>query len=235
MSEVPNAGGGGGRSRLIAGTVFVLLLLVGGVWVFATATSRPGGTVETAAPTGTSRESESVCGLSGFETSSSLSSAPSAEWTLVGTVAAPSTSAGPGTVDGAGFRSCFAQTAEGALLAAVNYVALSSDPRLQPDLWRLLEPGVVRDRVRDAYGDATGVPSSTRMQVAGFKVLQYDGASAVIDVAWQITGSQSGLVSMPIELVWLEGDWLVATTDAGLPYAPTALQSLGGYIPFSGA
>lgn len=177
----------------------------------------------------------SVCGLEGFEHSSSLVAAPENEWELVGTVAAPTApTAGPGVVDADGFRSCFAHTASGALFAAVNYVALSSDPRLQPHVWRLMEPGEVRDQAEAAAANGAE-PSSSRLQVAGFRVLKYDGATAVVDVAWQVTAPNDGLMSLPVELTWMDGDWYLATTSTGLPYAPASIQNLGGYIPWSGA
>jgi hypothetical protein len=48
--------------------------------------------------------------------------------------------------------------------------------------------------------------------------------------------STGDLVSVPLKLVWAEGDWKVEMTDEGkLPLAPGEIASLGGYIPWSGA
>ncbi|MFV0434289.1 MAG: hypothetical protein ACK5LO_09945 [Leucobacter sp.] len=183
-----------------------------------------------------SGDDASVCGLEGFETESSLEQAPDVEWELVGTVAVPvDSTVGPGVVDDDGFRSCFAHTAEGALYSAINYVALSSDPRLQPKIWQLFEEGPVRDNAKEESESGSGMPSSARLQVAGFKIMSYTGERAVIDVAWQVSSPASGIMSMPVELVWEEGDWYLATTDTGLPYAPSQIENLGGYIPWSGA
>lgn len=222
---------------IAAAIVLVLIVVGGGIAIFAGLNSAPDPdptSTSTSGP-GPSAEDESVCGLDGFETESTLTDAPDNEWELVGTVAAPTDpEVGPGVVDD-GFRTCFAHTAEGALFAAVNYVALSSDPRLQPRLWTLLEEGPVRDQAEEASGSGASAPSSSRLQVAGFRVLEYTGQTAVIDVAWQVTSPESGLLSMPIEFTWQAGDWRLATTDTGLPYSPAALQSLGGYTPWSGA
>jgi len=230
------------RPTFIAAAIVIAVIVALGIlvvvmnWV-SPVTSPPTQTTTppTSAPT-TSTADASVCGLEGFETESSLEEAPGVEWELVGTVAVPVDPAvGPGVIDDDGFRSCFAHTAEGALFAAVNYVALSSDPRLQPSVWRLLEDGPIRDQTKAESSEETAQPSSNRLQVAGFKVLSYSGDRAVIDVAWQVSSPASGLMSMPIEFVWLQGDWYLATTNSGLPYAPSPIENLGGYIPWSGA
>lgn len=227
------------RPGFIAAAIVVLLILVAGgiaVIVGITSSRDPGPTPTDTSGLGPSAEDASVCGLEGFETESSLTVAPDNDWELVGTVAAPTDPAvGPGVVDSDGFRSCFAHTAEGALYAAVNYVASSSDPRLQPRLWTLLESGPVRDQAEAASSSATFEPSASRLQVAGFRVLKYSASTAVIDVAWQVTAPATGLMSQPIEFVWQEGDWRLATTATGLPYSSSTLESLGGYTLWTGA
>ena len=176
----------------------------------------------------------SVCGLEGFEETSSLTTAPGNEWELVGTVAAPTDAngAGPGTIDD-GFRSCYAHTAEGALFAAVNYVALASDSRNVPRLPELVEPGPGRDAALAAGGG--GGSASTRVQVAGFKINSYSADEAVVDIAWNVTSSGSALVSMPVVLHWVDGDWKIVLDDNGQPpFAASPLENLGGYIPWAG-
>lgn len=238
-TEEPRSSSPFQRRGFVTAAIVVAVIVALGIFVLIATLVSPPNPSPTSAPTngpGPSAGDESVCGLEGFETTSSLDAAPDVRWELVGTVAAPIDSeVGPGVVDDDGFRSCFAHTAEGALFAAVNYVALSSDPRLQPLVWRLLEEGPVRDEARAAAeaGDAT--PSSSRLQVAGFKVLSYSADKAVIDVAWQVTSPSAGLMSVPIEFVWQDGDWRVATTDTGLPYSPAQIENLGGYFPWSGA
>lgn len=226
------------RATAIGAAVVVAAIVVLGIFVLIAnlVSPHPAPTSPTTNGPGPSAGDESVCGLEGFETTSSLEEAPDVRWELVGTVAAPTDpEVGPGVVDGDGFRSCYAHTAEGALYAAVNYVALSSDPRLQPLVWRLLEEGQVRDQAQADAEAGQATPSSSRLQVAGFKVLSYSPDKAVIDVAWQVTSPSTGLMSVPLELVWQDGDWRIATTDTGLPYSPAQIENLGGYIPWSGA
>ncbi|MEU2205476.1 hypothetical protein ABZ469_14165 [Microbacterium oleivorans] len=189
-----------------------------------TPTSTP---AESTTPVGD--DDPSVCGLTAVEDSSSLTAAPTNTWELVGTMAAPTeTEVGPGAVDDS-LRSCFARTAEGALFAAVNFVATGTDANLGPRLIDLVAPGPGRDALEAQ--DSAGSSSSLRAQVAGFKVAAY---SATIDLA--LNYSDGSLVSVPLKLQWVEGDWKVEMTTSGdLPLAPAGLQNLGGYIPWSGA
>lgn len=219
-----------------AGVVVAVIVVLGLFALIANLLSpHPSPTSNPTNGPGPSAGDESVCGLEGFEATSSLEAAPEVRWELVGTVAAPTDpDVGPGVVDD-GFRSCYAHTAEGALFAAVNYVAMGSDPRLQPLLWQLLEEGPFKDQAEADAGTSTPTPSSSRLQVAGFTVLSYSADKAVVDVAFQVTAPATGLMSVPIEFVWQDGDWRIATTDTGLPYAPAQIENLGGYIPWSGA
>lgn len=191
----------------------------------------------TAAPTASAPTvagaDKSVCGLSGFETESSLTSAPEVDWELVGTVAAPTNleGSGPGVADGT-FRSCYAHTAEGALFAAVGYGAVSSDARNAERIYELLAAGPVRDELE--ANPSTDGPGSDRLQVAGFKINSYSSDEAVVDVAWAVTTQGGSLVSVPTVLKWEDGDWKVVINENGAPFPPSPLQNLGGYIPWSG-
>lgn len=215
---------------VLAAIVVLVTSLLGGGENDADPTPAP--TTSTSADPGSA--DPSVCGLEGFEGTSSLTTAPENEWELVGTVAAPTDAngAGPGTIDD-GFRSCYAHTAEGALFAAVNYVALASDSRNVPRLPELVEPGPGRDAALAAGGG--GGSSSTRVQVAGFKINSYSADEAVVDIAWNVTSSGSALVSMPVVLHWVDGDWKIVLDDNGQPpFAASPLENLGGYIPWAG-
>ncbi|CAQ02767.1 hypothetical protein ACR8AL_01940 [Clavibacter sepedonicus] len=178
----------------------------------------------------------SVCGLQGYEETSSLTSAPEAKWEIIGTMAAPQApkTAGPGVQeDDAQFRTCFAHTTEGALFATINFFATSTNPANQPRMYELLADGAARDTVRSA-GGGTQQGSSTRLQVAGFKVTQYNADTATIDLAMSVSSKDGALVSQPMVVKWEHGDWKIVLTEAGPQYKPAPLTSLGGYIPFSG-
>lgn len=228
------------RRSFMAAAIVIGVIVLAGVIVLVSALTSPKGDpvpqpTNTSGPTATGSD-KSVCGLEGFEEESSLTEAPDVEWELVGTVAAPtaSSAAGPGDVRSNGLRTCFAHTAEGALFAAVNYVAMSSDARTLPLLIDLIEPGPGRDAA-EATAESGGEPSSARLQIAGFKVSSYTAGEATIDVAWTVTSAGSQLVSLPMVLRWVDGDWKVVLSDDGqLPFGSASLQSLGGYIPWAG-
>ncbi len=223
----------------IAAAIVIGVILLAGVVVLVTALTAPHTPVAqpTSTPSGpvASGDDKSVCGLPGFETESSLTAAPATKWELVGTVAAPSDpKVGPGKVSSDGIRSCYAHTAEGALYAIVNYMALASDARTLPHLPELVEPGKGRDAAVAATSP-DAAPSNSRLQVAGFKVNSYSSDEAVIDVAWTVTSSGNQLVSLPLVMHWVDGDWKVSLTDDGkFPFASAPLESLGGYIPWAG-
>lgn len=184
---------------------------------------------------GPSGADASVCGLPGFEAESSLTSAPSTTWELVGTMAAPTDAdgSGPGAIESDGFRSCYAHTAEGALYAAANVLALGTDASLRPRTPELVAEGAGKSALEE-LGGIGGSSDGVRAQVAGFKVGAYSTASATIDLA--LNFSDGRLVSYPVKLTWEDGDWKIVVTDSGgSPLESALLQSLGGYIPWSGA
>ncbi len=225
----------------IAAAIIVGVIILAAVIVLVTSLTAPHDPV--AKPTSTSTPSspvasdgnKSVCGLKGFEMKSSLTAAPPTKWQLVGTVAAPTEpkGAGPGTIEGDGFRSCFAHTATGALYAAVNFLALGTDGTLRPRLTELVANGLGKDAIANS-GSTNSTSNNTRAQAAGFKIDAYDASSATVDLA--LNYSTGSLVSLPVKLVWEAGDWKLVLTDSGeLPLKPAQLQSLGGYVPWAGA
>jgi hypothetical protein len=223
----------------IAAAIIVGVIILAAVIVLVTSLTAPHDPV--AKPTSTSSSpvasggNKSVCGLTGFETKSSLTAAPPTKWQLVGTVASPTDpkGAGPGTIESDGFRSCFAHTATGALYAAVNFLALGTDGTLRPRLTELVANGPGKNASANS-SSTNSTSTNTRAQAAGFKIDAYDASSATVDLALNYnTGS---LVSLPVKLVWEAGDWKLVLTDSGeLPLKPAQLQSLGGYIPWAGA
>jgi len=196
----------------------------------SSAISRPSSTPTIAAPIAKGGD-KSICGLAGFETKDTLSNAPSVHWALVGTIAAPSASlAGPGKVTN-GLRTCYAHTAEGALLMATNFIAMGSDATLGPRLVNLVAPGPGRDALASKPSTST---SSSEAQVAGYKIGAYSGSQSTVEIV--LNYSDGSLVSIPLKLVWAQGDWKVVLTDSGdFPLAPAQIQDLGGYTPWSGA
>lgn len=98
----------------------------------ATGAAPPAGTDGTADPAAAGEPS--VCGMGPAQTDGTVTRAPEGvAWELVGTVAAPALpGTGPGVKEPDGFRSCYAQSPTGALLAAANIVAMGSVDALLP-------------------------------------------------------------------------------------------------------
>lgn len=223
----------------IAAAIVVGVVILAAVIVLVTSLTTPkpvAGPTSTRSGPVAGGNDESICGLPGFETESSLTTAPSTKWELVGTVAAPTDAKiGPGKIAADGFRSCFAHTAQGALYFVVNYLALGTDGTLRQQLPELVQAGAGRDALIQATSKSNGTDSSgQRAQVAGFKIGGYDGRSVTIDLA--LNYSDGRLISAPLKLTWEPGDWKMVLSDTGqLPLAPAPLDSLGGYIPWAGA
>ena len=227
------------RGFILAAAVIAVIILAA-IIVAVTSLSR-GSTNPTTAPTtpapSTSPTGDaadaSICGLPGFETESTLTSAPETDWELVGTVAAPTdpTESGPGVIDDAGFRSCYAHTAKGALYAAANFAAMGSDATFGPRLVELVAPGPGRDELAS---EPITSSSPTRAQIAGYSIGAYSSDAVTVDLV--LNYADGRLVSIPLKLVWAEGDWKILLTATGdFPLAPAELENLGGYTPWSGA
>jgi hypothetical protein len=242
------------RPLLIAIAALLALILVGGGIAVATGAFSGGG-VPVAAPTGdavaateadTSTSAPalpdgaaSVCGLPGYEETSSLDTAPQAHWVIIGNTAVPqdATTTGPGKVEDDGrFTTCFAHTAAGALFASINFLAVGTDSRNFPRLYELLAEGDARDVAQSVGSTREAQESSgdSGAQVSGFKVDRYSADEATVDLALSYSGNQPQLISVPVVLRWEHGDWKVVFAQDGPPIKPSALTSLGGYIPFAG-
>lgn len=175
----------------------------------------------------------SVCGLDGEKLSGSLSTAPAAEWAYQGSTAYPtSPEFGPAAEDPAGFQYCFQHSPEGALFAGAYAVTIGSDPTLAADwLEYFTAPGPYRDEL---LGEATSTGGATgddiRMRIAGFRLLDYNGDAASVDVA--VTASVNGqpvTMSAIYPLTWTDGDWKLSTETSD-PGSVVGIPNLAGYV-----
>ena len=164
-----------------------------------------------------------------------VATAPAATWALVGTTAAPSIKGqGPGKVEEDGYRSCYARTPTGALLAAANYTALGSYGPLRKKFYEeATVPGPGRDALlRKPITGAGG--GGARIQIAGFRVLRYDGKQADVDIAFRTSSGAVG--GMVLNVAWSGGDWKIRVADDGSELSPVVqLPNLTGYVPWAGA
>lgn len=181
----------------------------------------------------------SVCGLKDVQLTGTVPTAPPTTWALVGTTAAPAVDgAGPGIRKPSGFRACYAHTPVGALLSGTNYlVAASHAPSRRETIEQMVAPGPGRDRALAGADKASDPPADTRVQIAGFRVVAYNGVQATVDVGLRVTTTSStSLMSQVVDLVWVGGDWKIRSSDDANFLTPVRLLTdLGGYVPWSGA
>jgi hypothetical protein len=175
----------------------------------------------------------SVCGLTDVALSGTVEQAPTAQWSLVGTIAAPSVPGqGPGLVEKDGFRSCFARTPTGAVVAAANLAALGSYPPVRDRFnEQALAPGPGRDAVL-AKPAAQGASDGPRLELVGVQLLRYTGDQADVDLA--LRTSTGSLLAATVYLTWAEGDWKARVADDGSDLSSVSpISTLDAYLPWS--
>lgn len=197
----------------------------------APSTSMPSASpsTSTAAPSGEA----SICGLAGVELDGIVTAPPAATWAYEGTTAYPtSPKYGPGKTAAEGYRYCFQHSPTGALFMAANAVAVSSDESARTAWGKyVLGEGKFRDELLAQQG-SNSTPAGTRIQISGFRMLNYDGKSASVDLAMTYS-SETGTITVSgvYSLVWQDGDWkLSADTMTPLDVAP--IPNVAGYTPW---
>lgn len=225
-------------SAVVVAAIVVLGLVVGLSNVMGDHDAPPtsgSAPTSTRAPSSSTTVEASVCGLPGGQDSGTVAAAPSATWSLVGTTAVPAAkAAGPGTVDEDGYRSCFAHTPEGAVIAAANLVGLGSHAPVREKFYEgSTVPGPGRDALLEQVAPGTS-EGAVRIQIEGFRMLRYTGQQADVDIA--VRTSKGAVAGTVLNLQWSGGDWKLRVADDGSELSPTVqLPDLTGYIPWSGA
>lgn len=221
---------------VIAGVVLSIIFTLGGNDDADSTSSKP---ATTAAPTPDEGEGSgsSVCGLDGDVLEQArLSKAPTVdEWGYIGTTSHPiSKEYGPGETDESGFYYCFQRSPEGAVFAAANAVALGTDTVLAPQWMKyFLADGPFNEQLLSELDDSpSGATSASppRMQIAGFRLLQYDGDSARVDMAVTTNANgQAVTVSTIYDLLWEDGDWKLSSAKED-PIEVVAIPNIAGYV-----
>lgn len=229
-------------SAIVVGVVLVLAAILGTVGVVNATRDEP-----TAAPTDTTSEAPeeseepaeepaagaSICGLTGEVLEGTVEEAPAAEWEFQGTIGYPTSSEyGPGKTDENGVRSCFQHSPEGALFMAANAAAQGSDPQTAESWLRYaLSEGPGRDALLAEGGEVTG-SDGTRVQITGYRILNYDGMTAEVDLLASATSQgQSVELSSVYYLTWEDGDWKL-NSDVGTPLDVGTAVDAAGYTPW---
>ena len=225
------------QPKFLIAAVLVIALIVLGVVLALSSRNEPDGTSSTpTTPPGTTTSApgnagaESVCGLPGYADSGTLTTAPEAEWLFQGTTAYPtSADHGPGATSPEGVRYCFQHTPAGALFAAANAMVQGGDPAVAGEwLDYVVADGPYREQIASSQEAADSADS--RINIAGFRLLAYNGDSARVDLAVRATsGTSTILVSGVYELVWRDGDWKISA-DVAEPLNVASIPDLAGYV-----
>jgi len=230
--------------RFLASAAVIAVLVLGAGLVLVTgggrrAGSRPAVSASSPALTATSA-GRGLAGGAGCSLPAGSQSippvAPQTGWQLVGSMAAPSAPATIGpqrTVDG--FRVCFAHSPLGALFAAVNFWAEGTAAPAGAVYEHLAADTSLRAQaISAARTDGAGrLDALTKVQVAGYALTAYDGATAVITLAFQL--SDGAFVSVPTALRWEDSDWRYVVAAGGTVPGAAQISDLNGYVAFSGA
>lgn len=226
---------------LIAAVVVILIVAAGAVVIVLNTTRHdPSPTTEptptrSAAPTtepSAAAGGASVCGLDGTEASASLTSAPAAKWAYENTTAYPTSNEfGPGDTTTEGVRFCFQHSPEGALFAATNAVAQGSDPSIASSWIEYFLAAAAPNRSQLVSDVSSASSSTSRLRVAGFRLLAYADSTARVEIAVRASGSGNAVYGSVIyNLVWEAGDWKLLPTDVNNPLQMTQLPDLAGYV-----
>jgi hypothetical protein len=145
---------------------------------------------------------------------------------------------GPAVTDRTGVRSCFAHSPTGAVLAAMVVLGQIRNPDLTDDvLATRIAPGPGRTlAMREARISTTPRNEGEVAQFTGFKFFDYQPNRAIIAIAVQLDDSK--VASLPVTMIWTEGDWKAVLQEDGSfngSVAPDVLATLDGYVRFRGA
>lgn len=157
-------------------------------------------------------------------------------WSVIdGALAPASPSAGPAEVTGT-VSSCFAHDPEGALIAAVRLQeqVAGATAGSWPAAAAALAPGPATEAIKAQVAaalaqSAPGAPGQAFAAVAGFDLLSYSPAQAVVDLVYRTRAG--ALYAAATTLAWTSGDWrLVAMAANSLTSPQSAVANLVGYV-----
>lgn len=230
------------KPAFLVAAVLVLVIAVLGVVVGVRVArskdaSPPPTTPPIATPTSSASTSNdpasSVCGLPAGAEGGTLDVPPPVTWAFQGSTAYPqSPEFGAAKTASEGFRYCFQHSPAGAVVMAANALVQGSDPKTGA-AWAkyALADGPYRESLLGQLAGPTGA-EGTRMKIAGFRVLSYDGTSARVDLGVRVSSqNQNLMISGIYELIWHDGDWKISA-DVDRPLDTASIPDLNGYIPW---
>ena len=178
---------------------------------------------------------DSVCGLGGVALEGSIADTPEAEWVEYRGAWLPvSETYGPGDYASDGQFSCFEHSPRGMLFAASAYTGQLTNPvywQGTPDVFAGEHAEAHRAEAEELF---TTVFMEADTALGGFRLVNYDGETAQIDMAvTSFDGTETSRTSVLLDMVWAEGDWKIAATETELGITLTPLPDLIGYQHWS--
>lgn len=229
------------QPSFVGAAVLVLVIVILGVFIVVrvaiTGDGQPATTTSaTPVPTATSTGGgdASICGLRQSEGDSDLSMGPAAVWHYEGTTAYPTSQEfGPGRTAPEGYRYCFQRSEAGALFMAANALGQGSNQATSADWARyVLAEGPYRKQLLSEISTPSGSDDGVRARVVGFRVLNFDGATARVDLGVLASSQAQNLsVSAVYELVWEGGDWRISSSVAK-PLDTSTVSDFTGFVPW---
>lgn len=223
--------------KFLAAAILLGLVLVAGIVLIGVRTFNgsdgKASPETTATATSKSPGSSSACGLPDGD-QAAPATAPPAKWSLAGKTAAPvSEKFGPSKTSN-GIHTCFAHNPTGALFAAINYYADTTDPSVGTK--RLLSERIFSDEnASKANMGEDSDANAPSYQVSGFRIVDATPQRVSVAVVVRSTeGPTAGQqAAVTFTMGWQSGDWRVIVPPNGQP-PTTAIASLSGYIAWSG-
>lgn len=144
------------------------------------------------------------------------------KWTYIGAGHLPVTPYGPAVADPV--PACFEHSPAGAVTAAVYVATLGSTGKTTLVLEELAVDSENTEDFLDQVADGETVPEDPLAPVA-LRLNDYTGDTAEVSVI--LDNGLPGYASVPVDLVWEDGDWLWDTPSESLDV--TTISSLTGY------
>lgn len=178
---------------------------------------------------------DSVCGLGGVALEGSIADTPEAQWVEYRGAWLPvSETYGPGNYATHGEFSCFEHSPRGMLFAASAYTGQLTNPAYwedEPDVFAGEHAQAHRAEAAELF---TTVFAQADTALGGFRLVNYDGDTAQIDLAvTSFDGTETSRTSVLIDLIWSDGDWHIDARDPDLAITLTPLPDLIGYQAWS--
>lgn len=176
---------------------------------------------------------DSVCGLGGVALEGSIADTPDAEWVEHrGAWLPTSDTYGPGETDDQ--FSCFEHSPRGMLFAASAYTGQLTNPTY----WESEVDFFAGDNADEHRAQAeelfTTVFSEADSALGGFRLVNYDGDTAQIDMAvTSFDGDETSRTSVLIDMVWANGDWHIDASGDELAIELEQVPDLIGYQNWS--